>query len=122
VLGSIAASLPLVRAGDVRALAVLDERRSPLWPDVPTAAQAGVDGIVLRLWTGLMAPTGTPADAIGRLNRECNALLAKPSVRGWLVARGLDPIGGTPEAFDRTLRAEYARWGALAPKIGIRPQ
>ncbi len=122
-LNSVGAALPYLRGGEVRALAVFGGSRSPLLPDVPTASEAGLDGldrVDLRTWTGLAAPAGTRAEVVDRLNRDANRVLAQPAVADWLRSRGLEPIGGTAEAFARQMRTDYEAWARLVRQIGLR--
>lgn len=103
-------ALPYIRSGKVRALAVADARRSSVLPDVPTFAEGGYPGFEVSVWWGLMAAAGTPAEIVGRLNREVNQALASADVRQQLDTLGARPIGGTPDAFAAFLVAEIARW------------
>ena len=119
VVGSLSGALPHVRAGTERALAVLSDRRSPLLPTVPTAAEAGVPELDVRTWMGLMAPAGTPPEIIERLNGELNRVLHAESTLRWFADRANVATGGTPASFGQTLRSDYARWGEIARKAGV---
>jgi tripartite-type tricarboxylate transporter receptor subunit TctC len=105
----------------VRALAILSDRRSLLLPQVPTIGEAGVEAPDVRTWIGLVAPAETPADVVVTLNRAVDAALGDAAVLAWLDGQGLEPIGGTPEAFAATIRVDVERWGAIVRRLGLRP-
>lgn len=119
LLASVTAALGSIQAGQVRALAILDERRSPLLPGVPTLAESGLPPLDVRTWLGIVAPEGTPRAIVDTLNEALGRVLAGPGMRGWLAAQGLDPIGGTPEAFAAQIRADVDKWSRLAKRLGI---
>jgi len=87
---------PHIRAGKLKLLAVTEERRSSAFPDAPTVAEAGVPGYAMPVWYGLMAPAGTPREAIALLNREIERVLKDPEVRERFATLGVAPIGGAP--------------------------
>jgi tripartite-type tricarboxylate transporter receptor subunit TctC len=118
--GNIGPAAPFARAGEIRVLAVFADRRSPLLPDVPTAREAGLANLDVGDWSGLFAPAGTPSEAVVRLNAEVNRMLGEPSVSAWLQGRGLERIGGTPDAAARTIRTEYEKRAQLIRRLGIR--
>ncbi|HKA45859.1 MAG TPA: tripartite tricarboxylate transporter substrate binding protein [Burkholderiales bacterium] len=108
-------------SGQVRVLAVTGAKRTPLMPDVPTMAEAGVDDFVLGALFGLLVPSGTPAEATARLTREITALAGSPDFRKRLVdigQEGTEPLAG--EAFARVIRAEAQRWRELAAMAGVK--
>lgn len=119
-LSSITTTIGAVRAGTVRALAVIADCRSPLLPDVPTIAEAGMPDLDIRTWIGLVAPLGTPPAVISRLNTEINAALAEPAMRHWMAQQGWEPIGGSSAAFAQTLASDNAKWAAEIRKLGLR--
>ena len=121
-LVSVGASLGQLRAGQLRALAVMSDVRSPLLPDVPTTAEAGLPDLKVRFWVGLVAPAGTPPEIINRLNAALRRSLDAPDVREWIASRGLEAVGGSPAEFADEIRAEYAQWGALLNRIGLKPE
>lgn len=112
--------LPLIRSGELRALAVMEPERLSLIPDVPTLIESGFPGVATAAWNALFAPAGTPAPILARLNREANAILAEPAVRARFLELGATPVGGTPEAMERFLRAEVARWAEVVRRSGAR--
>ncbi|GAD24828.1 tripartite tricarboxylate transporter substrate binding protein [Acidovorax sp. MR-S7] len=116
----VTGALPYLKDGRLRAIALASPQRDPLLPGLPTFADAGMADFDVTAWVGLMAPRGTPAQAIRRLNSESSALLAQPEVRQRYRELGADAAGGTPEAFGSHIRAESAKWGALIRQAGIR--
>jgi len=113
-------ALPMVRAGRARALGVSSAERSPVMPDVPTLAEAGLPGYEAVSWYGLLAPAGTPATAVARLERELAAVLADPAMRQKLESLGITPRPTTGAAFGRFVRDETERWRRLIQEAGIR--
>lgn len=107
------ASLKHIQSGKVRALAVTTAKRSAALPEVPTMSEAGLTGYVYDPWYGLLAPVGTPQPAIARLNREMNEILRLPEMRAQLTEQGFEPLGGTPEEFAATIRADIKKWRAV---------
>ncbi len=120
VVVPVAAAIPQVRAGRVRALAVLSEQRVPALPEVPTAKEAGVDNLVVPVWYGMFIPARTPPDIIARLSREVIKALEAPDVRKQLAAIGADPWPGTPEQLGSLVRSEAERYAKVIKAIGLR--
>ncbi|MGT2435189.1 Bug family tripartite tricarboxylate transporter substrate binding protein [Bradyrhizobium betae] len=110
---------PQIRDGKVKGLLVTSRERSPQLPDVPTAAEAGVSDFVVDSWFGLVAPAGTPAEIVQRLNAEIIRIGAEPDVRARLEAQGLRVTTSTPEAFTDTITADYRRWGKVIKDSGV---
>ncbi len=108
------------RSGRLRALAVTTARRSAAAPDIPTLAEAGVKDYDMSQWYGLLAPAGTPAAIIERLNAEVGKALNHPETRNRLQGEGAEPAGGTAQAFGAFFRAEIAKWTRVVQKAGIR--
>jgi tripartite-type tricarboxylate transporter receptor subunit TctC len=121
LVASVTAALGAVRANQVRALAVLSDRRSPLLPAVPTIGEAGTATPDLRTWVGLLAPADTPPTIVATLNTAVGKLLRQPVLGEWLAGQGLEPIGGTPEAFAALIQADVARWGVIVRRLDVRP-
>ncbi|MDR2678654.1 MAG: tripartite tricarboxylate transporter substrate binding protein [Zoogloeaceae bacterium] len=109
---------PQVKAGKVKGLAVSSAQRSPILPDVPTAAEAGLPGYVLSSWFGFVAPAGTPPEIVARLNKELQRIAQLPATRRKLAEQGLDALATTPEAFAQQIREDSQRWGELVKKSG----
>jgi tripartite-type tricarboxylate transporter receptor subunit TctC len=116
---TITTALPHVRTGRLRALAVSTAQRSRAAPDIPTAAEAGVKGYEYASWIGLLAPAGTPAGVIERLQAEAARTVHTAEIRELLATEGYEPIGGTPEHLGSTIAAEVARWSKIAKIAGI---
>jgi tripartite-type tricarboxylate transporter receptor subunit TctC len=113
------ASLAHVKAGRLKALAISTAARSPLLPDVPTVAEAGVPGYETSSWNGIVLPAGTPKSIVLRLNAEIFKALAIADVRDRMQANGNTPKPTTPEAFGAIIRQERARWGKVLRDAGI---
>jgi tripartite-type tricarboxylate transporter receptor subunit TctC len=109
-----------VRAGKLRLLAVGSPKRSPLFPDVPTVAEAGMAGFDADSWFGFYAPAGVPADILGRLNRELNRALQTPPVRDRILAIGGEPVAMSAAEFAEVQRKDRERFGAVVREAGIR--
>ena len=108
-----------VRAGSLRAIAVTGAKRSSLFPDLPTVAEAGLPGYAAELHYGLVAPAGTPGEAIAKLNGALNNALNDAEVRGRLAADGTETLPGTPDAYAADIAGEEAKWGAIIKKAGV---
>jgi tripartite-type tricarboxylate transporter receptor subunit TctC len=119
---SIVTALPAVRSGRVRALAVSGAQRSPAAPDLPTVAESGVPGYAVVGWFGVVAPAGTPAEIVRRLNTEINRALSRDDVRAQVVGTGADPMSMSPEAFAAFIRSEHERIGRLIRASGARAE
>lgn len=111
---------PQIKDGKVKGLAVTSRERSPLLPNVPTAAEAGVSDFVVDSWFGLVVPAATPANIVQRLNAEVIRISKLPDVRERLEAQGLSVTTSTPEAFMQTIRADYERWGRVVDAAGAK--
>lgn len=105
--------LPHLKSGKLVALAVTDSTRTPSAPDIPTMAEAGVPGIVVPSWYGLLAPAGTPAEVIEQLARDAQDILAQPAVREQLKAQGMTEWNLQTAAFGAHIRDETARWAKV---------
>lgn len=121
-LTSLAAGLPQIKDGKVRALAVTSKARSPELPDVPTMAEAGQPGIVGDSWVGVLVPTGTPQDIVARLNREIVEIIAQPEMKQQLATLGYEPVAGTPEQFAEDIKAELTSWASVIKAAHIKTQ
>lgn len=119
VLGS---SIPLVKAGKLRALAVTSPSRTPVAPDVPTMAEAGIRDFEAGTWFGLLAPSGTNKQAIATLSKTMDAVLAQPDVREALQAQGSLVAGGSPEDFRKFFNLEFERWGKVVRTARIKAE
>ena len=115
----LSAALPQVQGGKLRALGVTGAKRSPLMPDVPTIAEAGLPGYAFETWFMAFAPAGTPPAVIDKLNAALNQALATPAIRDRMVKDGFDPIASTPAAARSKLEAEMPQWARLVKDRGI---
>jgi tripartite-type tricarboxylate transporter receptor subunit TctC len=106
-------SLPSVREGRMRALAVSTAKRSSTMPDVPTVAEAGLPGFVFDFWIGLLAPAKTPKAILGKLNAEVNKALALPDVKARMATLGAEAFPMSPEQFDSYIKDEFNTLGAV---------
>jgi len=120
--GTIENLAPLVREGKLRALVVTGETRSPSLPDVPTMIEMGFPKLTRGFWAGLLAPAGTPADIVSRLNAEVNASLATSDIRDALIKVGVEPRGGSPQGFASLIADEVEAWKTAAKAAGIVPE
>jgi len=113
---------PQVDAGRVRALAITGPRRIEALPGVPPVAEAGVPGYEAMQWYGLLAPAGTPAAVVARLNGEALKALRSAEMKERLAADGAEPLGGSPAEFAALIRRELDKWTRVARAAGIDPQ
>ena len=116
---NIVTTLPLVKAGKLRALAVSTKKRSKVAPDIPTLAESGVPSFDATAWFGLFAPAGTPRDIIQRLNREVAEALKDPAVGDKFLQVGAEPVSSTPEQLDAFFRGEVAKWEKVVKQAKI---
>jgi tripartite-type tricarboxylate transporter receptor subunit TctC len=122
MMSSIAAAAAVVQAGKVRRLAVTSAKRFVGLPELP-ALNETLPGVVVDGWFGVVAPAGTPADIVARVNREIGAFLTSPEVQKRLISFGLATEGaGTPEATGQVIREMQAHWRALARELDMQPQ
>ena len=113
-------TLPHIRSGRVKALAVTGSQRSRLLPDLPTIAEAGLPGYGASGWYGLLAPAATPQLVIGRLHAEAVKALRLPDVVERLSGQGAEPVGNTPEDFSAFIRSEINKWANLVKAANMR--
>jgi len=107
------AALPAIQGGKVHPIAVTAAKRLAVLPDVPTMQEAGLPGFVSTNWQGIIAPAGTPAAVIARLNAELNRILADPEVARAIADSGSQAAGGTPDAFAAFIQDEAAKWAEV---------
>ena len=112
--------LPHVQSKRLRALGVASAKRSVTAPGLPTMAEAGLPGFEAGTWTAMLAPAGTSAEIVARVNRELTAIARLPAVRERLAAQGFDAQTNTPAEFSVYLRAEIAKWAKVVKAIGVR--
>jgi tripartite-type tricarboxylate transporter receptor subunit TctC len=119
---TIAPSLPSIRAGQLHALVTSGSKRATVLAEVPTVAESGIAGYEAALWISFVAPPATPPAIIARLNREVNDILASAEGKEALVAQGMDPDLGPPEALTQRIRTDIEKWRGVVAKAGIRPE
>jgi tripartite-type tricarboxylate transporter receptor subunit TctC len=113
-------SLPLVKDGKLRLLAVTTARRAPALPDVPTIAEAGVPGYEFTGWMGVLAPAGVPRGIVVKLYNDIKRIAHLPDVKQRFAVDAADPVGSSPEEFTAYLRSEIARWTKVVKAAGIK--
>jgi tripartite-type tricarboxylate transporter receptor subunit TctC len=112
-------ALPHLQRKQLRMLAIVASERSAVVPNVPTMKEAGFPNIQIENWYGILAPAGTPAEIIAKLNAEINAQLASPQVNAILAKEGLNPVGSTPARLTELIKAEQQRWQRVVSAAGI---
>ena len=118
VFATAVVAVPQMKAGKIKALAVTTAKRSVFAPELPTIAEAGLPGFEANNWYGLVAPAKTPADVIGRLNKEVVTVLNLPEVKETLFKQGIEAAPGTPEEFGTYMKAEIAKWSKVVQASG----
>ena len=118
--GTMPSSMPLAKAGKLRALAVTSLTRSPAAPEVPTIAESGYPKFETAAWYGLMFPAGTPREIIAKMNSAMLVVLALPDIRERLVHEGSEPMGSTPTQFGAYIKAEIAKWSAVVKAANLK--
>jgi tripartite-type tricarboxylate transporter receptor subunit TctC len=109
-----------VRSGKLRVLAAASTQRNRLLPEVPSFAELGYPKVAVSLWYGLLAPAGTPAGVIERLNRQVTRVLESSDVREKLLAQGAEPMPGSPQAFAAFMQDEMAKWAPVVKQAGVK--
>ena len=120
ILGEPASIVGHIKANKVRAVAVTTAKRSLSFPDLPTVAESGVNGYEVTSWNGMLAPAGTPAEIIRRLNADYNRIIADPEMRKRMIANGYEPVGGPPEKFGEHIRAEIVKWAPVVKRANVK--
>ena len=117
---NLANAMAQVKAGKLKALAVTTAQRSPLVPELPTMAEAGLPGFDISTWYGLFAPAGTPAAIVGKWNADVTRILTMPDVRAKLMADGAEPAPDTPEQFAQMISRELAKYARIIKASGAK--
>jgi tripartite-type tricarboxylate transporter receptor subunit TctC len=120
-IGAINSLLPLINEGKLRPLAAASPKRIPSMPDLPTLAET-FPGFEVGSGVGLVAAAGTAPEVITILNREINAIIADPGFHERMAAIGVEVVGTTPEAYAKSLRDDYEKWGKVVAAAGIKPE
>lgn len=121
VFSGVPALVPHLKSGRLHAIAISSTERFPAVPEVPTFDESGVKGYEASNWFGLMAPIKVPKDIITKVNADVNKALAMDDVRKRFGSAGINPKGGTPEYFDKFIRAEIEKYAKVIKKAGIKP-
>lgn len=116
---STASALPYVKSGKLLAVAVASQRRTPVLPDTPTFAEAGLPGYAMYEWNAVLAPGGTPKPLLEKISRDIAAVLADREINARLISIGAEVIGSTPAELDKFRRAEIDKWSKLAQQAHI---
>jgi len=119
---TVASGMPLIQGGKVRPLAVTGDKRLRMLPDVPTMTEVGYPAMDLGSAFHFMAPAGTPAPVVDRINRDLVAILRRRDVADKLAEQGAEPSTATPQELAQLLRAETRKWGELVKASGIKPE
>jgi tripartite-type tricarboxylate transporter receptor subunit TctC len=115
-------SIPVVKAGKVKALGVTSAKRIAKLPDVPTVDEAALPGYEASVWYGVVAPTGTPREIVQRLNTEIARIIADPAQRERMVAGDFEPTTSKPEQFAAFIKSETVKWGKVVKASGAKPE
>ena len=116
---NLPSSLPLIRDGKIKAIAVTTLKRLPGAPEIPTVVESGLAGYDVSGWAGLLGPAGLPADAVATLSANVNAILARPEFTEKLLRIGAVPTGGSPEDFRKFITAEIEKWSDVVRSNGV---
>jgi tripartite-type tricarboxylate transporter receptor subunit TctC len=119
---TVAAVMPHVRSGAVRAIAVTTLKRASIAPEIPTMVEAGLRGFETSTWGGVLAPAGTPKDVVAKLNAEFNRDLNLPDVHKKLTDAGIEPAGGTSQQFSDFIKSEMQKWAKVAQDAHVEPE
>lgn len=119
---SVLQVMPQVEAKQLKPLAVTSRGRTDVWPNVPSIAEAGVTGYEAELWFGVIAPAGTPAAIVDRLNREITRFIKSDFMQKRLASQGARAIGTSRDEFAAFMRAEQDKWGKVLKEIQIKPE
>lgn len=114
--------LPFIQTGKIRPIAIADDKRSTLMPDLPTISESGVQGYEVSSWHGFMVPAGTPQDIVQKLNRDINAVLEEEAVKKTFREQGVVPDGGSSEAFGQFIDQQMALWERVVKEAGIQAE
>jgi tripartite-type tricarboxylate transporter receptor subunit TctC len=117
---NLPSSLPQIKAGKLRAIAVTSMKRAPALPDIPTINESGLPGFEASSWFGVLAPAGTPASIVTRINAEVNKWLESADAREKLLGQGAEAAGGSPEQFAAYIRVESEKWAKVVKASGAK--
>ncbi len=120
LVSSVPSAMSQIKSGKLRPLAVTSAKRSSSLPDVPTIAESGYKGFDVSTWYGVLAPAGTPAPIVARLNADINRLLVNPEVKEAIQAQGAEPEAMTQARFAQLLKSDYAKWQGIVEASGAK--
>lgn len=120
IFDNMPSALPLVKSGDIRAIAVTSATRSPAAPNIPTIAEAGLPGFEATSWFALMAPAGMPKDVLARINAETIRVMTLPDVKEKLSTLGLDAAPASPESLASLIQVETVKWAKVVKESGAK--
>jgi tripartite-type tricarboxylate transporter receptor subunit TctC len=120
IFDNMPSALPLVKSGEIRAIAVTSATRSPAAPNIPTIAESGLPGFEATSWFALMAPAGLPKDVLARINAETVRVMALPEVKEKLATLGLDAATASPESLANLIQVETAKWAKVVKESGAK--
>jgi tripartite-type tricarboxylate transporter receptor subunit TctC len=119
---NVPAILPHVKSGRLRALAAAGAKRTALMPEVPTLKEAGVNGVEVVVWYGVLAPAGTPKEIVTTLANAIGRAARSPDIRQKLLDQGAEPVGNTPEEFGALLKEEVTKWREVVRASGLKAE
>ncbi len=119
---NVMTSQPNIKAGKVKGLAISSPSRSPLAPELPTIAEAGLPGFQSLTWFGLLGPAGTPKPVVDRVNAEMNRALSLPDIQARFVQMGFEPAGGTASDFAQAIQRDSQKWSKVIKDAGVRAE
>jgi tripartite-type tricarboxylate transporter receptor subunit TctC len=122
MVAALPAAVPHIKGGRLRALGVTSATRATGMKEVPTMIEGGIKGFDFETWYGLFGPANLPREIVARLNGSVNKIIGLPDVKDQLARQGIDPAGGTPEAFDKLFRAEIVTLGKVIKASGAKPE
>jgi tripartite-type tricarboxylate transporter receptor subunit TctC len=119
---TILTGMPQIRAGRLRPLGITSAARSPIVPEIPTVAEAGLPGFESVQWYGMLAPARTPRDIVNRLYTEVSGILKQPDIKSRFAGDGADTVGSSPDEFTRYIQSELVKWAKVARDAGIQAE
>jgi len=122
MIENVPGTMPFVKDGKLKALAITSQKRSPLAPELPTMAEAGVPGYEMIGWNGVYVASGTPSRIVDRLAGELKAIIDMAELKAQLAKLGAEPVGSSPREFAAFMKSESGRWGKIIKERGIKPE
>jgi tripartite-type tricarboxylate transporter receptor subunit TctC len=121
MISTLPSMLPHIKSGKLKLLAIAGRSRSSVFPDTPTIAEAGYPEVVIEGWVGMVAPAGTPANIVNKVQGEIARQLQSQEIKDVLAKQGSNPVGSTPEAFAKFIKSETSKWQRVVQVSGIQP-